>query len=513
MLAKNNLETKFNLIVKKNKFKNALIFPNRRKITFDLLDRNSNIIAKKFLVQKNLNSRICIYSDKNEFVFYLILACLKVGKSYTVLDVDAPINRNKKIVTTLNPGLLFNLTDKKFFIKRKKIINKKSVVKTLKFETLKYENKLLNKTKKESVAYVMFTSGSTGAPKGAKISHENILNFIEWSKKQYDFHKEEVFANLNGLHFDNSVFDIYASLFNGYTLVPFNKNELLDPNLFIKISKIFKITNWFSVPSLILYFLKFNCISDKKLPFIKRMIFGGEAFPKKELKTLFKKTKNKIKLYNVYGPTECTCICSSYLIKNKDFKKNEMKRYAPLGKKMINKFKYEIIKSDGKKAVNGKKGELILKGVNVGLGYLNNKFETKKRFYLAPVKRNLKLRHYRTGDIVYKDKKSKLIYFVSRADNQIKFMGHRIELDEIEIALNKIKNIKRCVVTFGKKNNTYEITAWVILKNQKNCDFTKEVAKDLPNYMIPRKFNFIKDLPINPNGKIDKIKLKEGYYD
>ena len=92
-------------------------------------------------------------------------------------------------------------------------------------------------------------------------------------------------------------------------------------------------------------------------------------------------------------------------------------------------------------------------------------------------------------------------------------MGHRIELDEIEIALNKIKNIKRCVVTFGKKNNTYEITAWVILKNQKNCDFTKEVAKDLPNYMIPRKFNFIKDLPINPNGKIDKIKLKEGYYD
>ena len=123
MLIKNNLETKFSSIVKKNKFKNALIFPEGRKITFDQLDRRSNIIAEKFLVQKNLNSRICIYSDKNEFVFYLILACLKVGKSYTVLDVDAPINRNKKILTTLNPGLLFNLTNKKFLLK-KKIINK-----------------------------------------------------------------------------------------------------------------------------------------------------------------------------------------------------------------------------------------------------------------------------------------------------------------------------------------------------------------------------------------------------
>ena len=137
----------------------------------------------------------------------------------------------------------------------------------------------------------------------------------------------------------------------------------------------------------------------------------------------------------------------------------------------------------------------------------------KKKFFSKIIRnKKIKTKFYRTGDIVYKDKLNKFIYFVARADNQVKFMGHRIELNEIEIVLKKNKNIKNCIVTFGKKNNIDEITAWIVSKKKLN-NLNKTISKKLPNYMIPRKFNFIENFPINLNGKIDKVSLKEGYYD
>ncbi len=506
-----NLGEYFDKIAKQHKNKIAIKFLNSKNISFEELNNKSNIIfnwMKKRKVRNN--DRICILSNKNEFVFYLIISCLKIGAAYTVLDKDNPDKRNIRIIRTLKPKLIFST-----------IKYKGEISKITNFISLRFLNKILignnisfknKKFKLDTSAYNMFTSGSTGEPKGVSITHHNVLNFIDWVKKEYKTSKKDVFSNLNGLHFDNSIFDIFGGLFNGSTLVSVNKEELIDPKKFFSLTKKFGITTWFSVPSLIIYFMNFGAMNKKNLIGYKRIIFGGEAFPKKILQKLFNQSKEYLKFFNVYGPTECTCICSSYKISKFDFSQNEMIKYAPLGKKMIEKFKYYILNKN-KKCRPNQKGELVLCGENVGKGYFNNPAETRKKFVQNHFVKNKKDIVYMTGDIVYQNKNSKLIYFISRSDNQIKYMGHRIELDEIEKAINNIKYVKRGLVTFGKKNKLNEITGWINSDKKNEYDIKQKLSKILPNYMIPSKINFLRKIPINNNGKVDKLKISLDYYD
>ena len=217
-------------------------------------------------------------------------------------------------------------------------------------------------------------------------------------------------------------------------------------------------------------------------------------------------------MINVYGPTECTCICSAYKITKFDFQKTEMTKFAPLGNKLIENFFFKIVNSKNQEVNLGNSGELLIGGPNVGCGYFGNKIETDKKFIQNPSQSNYRDIMYLSGDIVKQDKKTKYIYFLSRKDRQIKFMGHRIELDEIELAINKIKNVKQNVTCFGKKNGRYEIVSWVEHKTSLK-KIINNLKLILPSYMIPKKIIELKKLPKNNNGKLDRIALEKQYYD
>ena len=356
----------------------------------------------------------------------------------------------------------------------------------------------------------MFTSGSTGDPKGAIISHENVLNFVKWSKKNFMIKSTDIFSQVNPLYFDNSVFDLYNSLLNGSTLVLTEGLDINEPQELLKKLKKHKCSIWFSTPSLLIYFINIGLIEKKNFSSFKKIIFGGEGFTKNKLSYLIKKLGNEKLYFNVYGPTECTCICSSYLVKQSDLldKKNI---YAPLGK-IADIFNYKIVDYKNKKVLDNNIGELVLSGPNVGYGYINDKENTRKNFIFNNKKLNI--RTYKTGDLVKYDKEKDLIYFIGRKDSQIKHMGYRLELNELEMVIGRMPLIKEVCVFYLKKEEKHfgKITA-VISSDKKIKDLTviKYIKKSLPNYFVPNEIIFCKSLKKNANGKIDRSYIKKYY--
>lgn len=507
-----NLLKKFSEIVQKNKNKIAVI-DDHKKITFRELDIFSDIIANQLRTKLKIKTydTISIAAEKKVDTVCLVLSCIKLGVCYNFFDPYQPKARTKKILNTINPRYIF-LTKKS----KKILVPDNYEIKIIKnfYSNQKYIKEKINYQNFSILAplYVMFTSGSTGFPKGSTISHRNILNFVEWSRKEYKISSSDTISNLNPLYFDNSIFDFYASLFNGATLLLVSKDTVLNPKELSKKLIENKTTIWFSVPTLIIYFLKFTKFSENNFKHLRCIIFGGEPFPKKELFNLYKDLKKKIKLFNVYGPSECTCICSNYEISSRDFTPLEMKRFAPLGKKLIENFKYIIWDEHKKNQINrpNKIGELLIGGENVGLGYFNDPKMTKEKFIQNPLNSKYLDIYYSSGDLVYFDKK--YIYFAGRKDDQIKYLGYRIELAEIENAINSLTYVKQSIVLFGKKNNKQEITAWVLLEKNKKLNIQSKLKKKLPYYMLP-KIHYVTNFKINQNGKINRKYISEKYYD
>jgi D-alanine--poly(phosphoribitol) ligase subunit 1 len=345
-------------------------------------------------------------------------------------------------------------------------------------------------------AYIMFTSGSTGFPKGAVMTHANVLNLIAWSQKTFSITIDDILTNVNPLYFDNSVFDFYAALFTGAVLVPLSKEETSDPKLLVEKIDEGACTLWFSVPSLLIFLQTMRATDGKHLRSIRRFVFGGEGYPKAKLKQLFDTYTPASEFFNVYGPTECTCICSSYRLTNEDF--DDLRGLPPLGY-LADNFDYLITD-----------GELCLLGPNVGRGYYNDPERTAQSFVQNPTHDKFIDIMYRTGDLVKLNPADGKLYIEGRKDNQIKHMGYRIELEEIEAALYCLDYVSEAAVLHTNSNGLSRIVA-VVAGDFDNEQIRRDLKQIVPSYMVPSVFHREKILPKNPNGKVDRRQLAERY--
>ena len=461
-------------------------------------------ISDKIKKKNQKNQIIVIVARKDFYTIASIFACIFLGHPYSVVDFSMPLERLKKILDKCNPKIIISSKKENFKFFNQEIINSK-IKKFIDKKKIKVED-AIKKIPDIKTCYIMFTSGSTGFPKGAMINRGSLLKFSKLCKQNFQLKQNDNLTNLNPVYFDNSIFDIFASLLNGLTLSIFTEDDLKVPiKIFNKIRK-FKPTVWFSTPSLLIYLINLKILSKKNIKFIKKIIFGGEAFPIDKLKQLYEIDTKKV-LYNVYGPTETTCICSSYKIQKRDIY-NLKSDYVSIGK-IWKSFNYNLIKNN-KLVKNSKEiGELYLFGHNVGMGYINDGEQSFKSFIIN--KKN-KTRGYKTGDLFYESKKDKYLYFKGRKDNQVKVMGHRIELSEIEAAMNSIENVDEVAVFAKKIKETNKIIAVVCGKKiTSNKYIYEKISVKLPKYMIPSNIFLIKKMLKNPNGKIDRAKIKKIY--
>ena len=479
----------------------ALLWAGGGVTTFEELDRQSNRVARLLLDRgARRDGTVCLSLEKSPLAYAALLGCLKIGVPYFFLDPANPAARTRAMLARCRPSLA--------------IVD--AGVSPAPFDCAVLDARDAAGADDDGVeapwrfggadpAYIMFTSGSTGEPKGVTISHDNLLHFMEWSRRELGTTPSDVFSNVNPLFFDNSVFDIYASLFSGAALVPVTAAMLRRPQEALAHLDDAGCTVFFSVPSLLVYLQTMKLVDGASFPSARVVMFGGEGYPKPMLRKLFDAIGGRVTLLNVYGPTECTCIASAYRVTAADVA--DVQGLAPLGEVDAN-FSRVILDAEGRPAPDGAVGELCLGGPCVGLGYFNDPAQTARAFVQNPAHDRYFDRVYRTGDLVRVGDDGKL-YFMGRADSQIKHQGYRIELGEIEHALGGVDAVDEAAAVHLTAGGASRLVAVVASRQPlAGAEIRASAARVLPPYMLPERVIVVAALPKNANGKIDRPAIR-----
>ena len=467
------------------KYKNRDFFNiSNSYYTYEQLGNRIVEIQQEILKHHTKKPIVIIYDD-NFDTYASILAILFLGVGFVPINHRNPIDRNKKIIDKTEAELIINTTLSQYSVSYNEI---KSL------DIIKVDNKIVCEIADTSLAYIFFTSGSTGEPKGVPIRVSNLNTFLNgFNDLALNINYNDKFLQMFELSFDLSVFSYLYPLTIGacvYTV----------PNIGLKYGEILKtltkkeITIALMVPSIINYLKPY--FKQIKLPHLKYSLFCGEALIKDVAVDWNKCIPNAI-TYNVYGPTEATIFCTSYKVEA------DAKQYngiVSIGKPMkgteLSITTNNIIEGEFN---NDSKGELIIIGNQVADEYFKNKSKTLECFFKQDNKNS-----YRTGDICFVDGENDYFY-VGRIDSQVQIQGFRVELSEIEHAITINFNVNSSVITV--ENNT-KVIAFVDAEINTEDVLTK-LKNILPSYMIPKKIVILDKLPLNNNGKIDKKKLKE----
>ena len=462
----------------------------------DLLDASRRIgtaLAKLGAV----NQPIAVYFDKSVRTIAAMLGIVYSGNFYVIIDSEMPCDRIKKIFSTLQPCAI--VTDSKYIESAAEL----GVLNLFAFNDLikcRADDAVLAAIRASQIdtdpLYALYTSGSTGMPKGALITHRNVIAYSQWSSETFGITSETVFGNQTPFYFSMSVTDIYSTLRTGATLVIIPKHYFTFPIKLIEFLNERKINTIYWVPSAMAIVSNFKLFDFIKPEYLKTVLFAGEVMPTKHLNYWRKHLGDDLIYANLFGPTETTDICTYYVV-NREFADDEP---LPIGIHCDNCNVF-IVNGKGERVAVGEEGELYARGSFLSAGYYNNPEKTAAAFVQNPLNTAYPEIVYKTGDLVKESENGEIMY-ICRKDYQIKHMGYRIELGEIEAAASAIERIQECACVYDEKND--KIVLFYSARKLKEDKIFEALAEKLTDYLMPNKLVKLSTMPHNQNGKIDR---------
>lgn len=471
-----------------------------RKITFKEIQIEAQHIATELIKNHFFKQPILVYLDKSVECIAAFSGVTYSGNFYSPLDTHMPEERIAKIVGRLNPVAI--VTDNTHKEEAQKIIGDGIVVVYEDVQETVIDGAQIRATVDRlidsDVLYVLFTSGSTGIPKGVIISHKGIVDLTEWITDALGFDESTIFGNQSPFYFSFSVYEIYQTLRNGCTTYIVPQKLFSQPTKLMAYLDENKVNTIIWVPSILTFVSTLRALNRPHLDNLKNVFFGAESFQVKHLNRWMDEYPSA-RFINLFGPTEVTDTCTWYEIKRR-FEENEL---LPIGDACKNK---DVFLLDEGKLVTepGEMGEICMRGSGVAYGYYNDPERTAEAFIQNPLNKTYHEIIYCTGDLGKYNDHGELVY-VCRKDFQIKHRGRRIELGEIETAVSAIEGVEECCCLYDSNKLRIVLFYTGTIEGK---DINEKLKDSLPDYMIPGKRVQLDSMPHNLNGKTDRQVLK-----
>ncbi len=479
------------------------------EITFKELQKKGKAVGTvlaKTTSDGYMPSPVIVYLKKSISCLVCFMGAMYSANPYVPVAYDMPANRIQKIVDSLQ-GRGHIITDEKGM----ETLNGMSIPETMSVHI--YEEIADAETDENLVAvtlskvidtdpiYIMFTSGSTGEPKGVTVPHRGVIDYTMWVRKTFGIDENSVLGNQAPFYFDNSIFDIYSCLLTGAKMIIIPEALFMFPLKLPEFVRDNGITTIFWVPTVMINVANSGALSEIKMPKLENVVFCGEVMPNTQL-NIWRREQPQCTYANLYGPTEISDVCTYYIV-DREFKDSDS---LPIGKACEN-MRIIILNEKNEIAKTNEQGEICVIGTGVSLGYWNKPDITAKAFTQNPVNPYYEERIYRTGDLAYVDGEGLIIY-IGRMDNQVKVKGNRIELGEIENAAMCVSGVKGACAVFDEKNQ--QIVLFVESEQEfKLRKLNLELKKYIPNYMLPGSLVVMDRFPHTANDKIDRVTLKK----
>ncbi len=472
-------------------------------------------LARNF-ARRRAQKSVLIFIDKSIDCLKAMLGVLYCGQFYVVMDEATPADRFQEIVSVAENCWLITIPEELERIAQLGYKGQILLVEDL--ETLGREDRAEGSGREAEsyfdsvdapwrqridtdLAYVLFTSGSTGVPKGVAVSHRSVLDYVDAYVGAVGIEPDDVLGNQSPFFFDVSLKDIYMAQKVGATLCIVPTKYFMTPKKLLQFLEDYAVTVIAWVPTAYRLIAQFHGLQKVRPSHLRKFVFSGESMPT-FVYHYWKQEYPDAIFIQQYGPTEITGACVNYEV-TRDFADEET---IPIGRAFDNTDLFLVDDKDGYIAPEetGRVGEILVRGSCLAAGYYNNPEKTKEAFVQNPLNRSYPEIVYRTSDLAYWNERKELV-FVSRKDFQIKHSGHRIELGEIEAGLLAIEGVEGCCCVQNRRED--EIVCFYVGGSVGKKEIMLGAQKKLPKYMIPSVYHQLEMLPTLPNGKTDRKAL------